>query len=265
MIQESKRMALQGLKGRWIYAIFTCFIAMLFCANCASASSKISFNFTNIQDLISPSLASDSAKVFSLVLLVVASVYSVWGIVCFVVSGVMKLGYATYNLNIVDGKEAKFSLLFTQYGRLGDGFVMGILIAVFTILWSLLFIIPGIIKSYAYAMTPYILAEHPEMKPKEAIDTSVYLMDGNKLDLFLLHLSFLGWKLLSVVPYIAVLPLLFMGRNLILILGFCGAFVISSVISVVVTTYVEAAQAAFYRCIACEADPVEEVQEDPEQ
>ena len=57
--------------------------------------------------------------------------------------------------------------------------------------------IPGVVKSSSYAMTPFILAEHPEMTASAAIDASKAMMDGHKMDLFLLQLTFIGWELLS--------------------------------------------------------------------
>lgn len=67
----------------------------------------------------------------------------------------------------------------------------------FTSLWSLLFIIPGIIKGYEYRMIPYILAENPGIDSKEAFAISKKMMDGNKWDAFVLDLSFVGWSILS--------------------------------------------------------------------
>lgn len=69
----------------------------------------------------------------------------------------------------------------------------------FLCLWSLLFVIPGIIKAYSYRMTPYILAENPEMSGKEAITLSRQMMDGQKWKTFVLDLSFIGWGLLSAL------------------------------------------------------------------
>ena len=69
----------------------------------------------------------------------------------------------------------------------------------FTFLWALLFIIPGIVKSYSYRLTPYLLADRPELSATEAIDESRRLMNGHKWEVFVLDLSFLGWGLLSVV------------------------------------------------------------------
>ncbi len=84
----------------------------------------------------------------------------------------------------------------------------------FTFLWSLLFIVPGIIKSYEYRMIPYLIAENPEMDYKTAFAESKQMMTGNKWNTFVLDLSFIGWHLLSlmtvgilglfyVAPYVA--------------------------------------------------------------
>ena len=65
-------------------------------------------------------------------------------------------------------------------------------------LWGLL-IVPGVIKSYAYSMVPYLIGEYPELTPKEALRISNTLTQGHKMDLFLLDLSFFGWLLLSAM------------------------------------------------------------------
>lgn len=69
---------------------------------------------------------------------------------------------------------------------------------VFLVLWTMLFLVPGIVKIYSYRMTPYILADHPELSATEAITRSRVMMNGHKWQTFLLDLSFLGWYLLSI-------------------------------------------------------------------
>ncbi len=70
---------------------------------------------------------------------------------------------------------------------------------IYNFLWTLLFIIPGIVKAYAYRMVPYILADNPKMGPDNAITLSRKMMDGHKLNLFILELSFIGWYLLGLL------------------------------------------------------------------
>lgn len=73
--------------------------------------------------------------------------------------------------------------------------------SLFILLWSMLFIIPGIIKAFEYRLVPYLLAENPDMDRKEALELSKKLMYGSKLDAFVLDLSFFGWIFLSVLTF----------------------------------------------------------------
>ena len=93
-------------------------------------------------------------------------------------------------------------------GTLLDGFRSGHYVNIvltmflrdlFTALWSLLLVVPGIVKHYEYLMVPYIIAENPAMDYKEAFQISKRMMDGQKMETFILDLSFLGWYLLSAV------------------------------------------------------------------
>lgn len=70
---------------------------------------------------------------------------------------------------------------------------------IYNFLWTLLFIIPGIVKAYAYRMVPYILADNPNFGADNAITLSRKMMDGNKFSLFVLELSFIGWYLLGLL------------------------------------------------------------------
>lgn len=118
-----------------------------------------------------------------------------------ILTGVINVGLATVMLAIVRGAPVQFNDLFKGFSNFGTNCLAGILVGVFTFLWSLLFVIPGIIKGYSYSMTFYILADHPEMSPKDAIAASCELMDGHKFDLFVLQLSFFWWHLLGSVTF----------------------------------------------------------------
>ena len=87
---------------------------------------------------------------------------------------------------------------FKQYART-VGAVL--LVFVYTLLWTLLLVIPGIIKAYSYSMTFYILRENPEMTAGDAITASQKMMDGQKMDLILLSLSFIGWAILASITF----------------------------------------------------------------
>ncbi len=80
-----------------------------------------------------------------------------------------------------------------------DHFMLGFMQAIFVFLWSLLFIVPGIIKTYSYSMSYYIKNDHPEYTWKECIDESRRIMDGHKMELFLLDFSFIGWIIVGIL------------------------------------------------------------------
>ena len=102
-------------------------------------------------------------------------------------------------LNQHDGRTFEVKDLFSQFDRFTVGFLQLFLRNLFIILWSLLLVIPGVIKTFSYAMTPFILAEHPELTAEQAIDRSMELMDGHKWELFVLGLTFIGWELLNAL------------------------------------------------------------------
>ena len=79
----------------------------------------------------------------------------------------------------------------------GGTLLISLLSGLFIFLWSLLLLIPGIVKSYAYLMVPYILADDSDMDPMDAIRLSEQMMQGQKWNAFVLELSFLGWHILS--------------------------------------------------------------------
>ncbi len=83
----------------------------------------------------------------------------------------------------------------------GRNFLLALLINIFTFLWTLLFIIPGIVKAYSYSMSYFIANDHPEYDWKTCINESKRLTDGHKMDLFILDLSFLGWYILGALCF----------------------------------------------------------------
>lgn len=104
-------------------------------------------------------------------------------------------------LKLTDGIKPEIAELFQHFDKFWGAFKVTFFTGLFTFLWSLLFVIPGIIKAYSYAMAMYILAENPEMPALEAIDKSKEMMNGHKMELFVLYLSFIGWGLLCAVTF----------------------------------------------------------------
>ena len=123
----------------------------------------------------------------------------IFGFAAFLIGGVLQMGYADFLLKQHEGKDTSFGDLFSKFDWFGTGFAQRFLRSLYVLLWTLLFIIPGIMKEYSYAMTPFILAENPNMTASQAIRSSEDLMDGHKADLFILDLSFLGWNILAAL------------------------------------------------------------------
>lgn len=116
-------------------------------------------------------------------------------------AGCFAFGILASFLSVARGKEEiDMSQLFDGFKgqNFGKSLLLYILITIFTFLWMLLLWIPGIIKSYSYSMSYYILIDRPDLTAKQCITESRRLMDGHKMDLFCLHLSFFGWAILCV-------------------------------------------------------------------
>ena len=111
----------------------------------------------------------------------------------------LELGCQRYFFKNLD-EDAKFSNVVFAFDHSYKNIAKTMFLRdLYIVLWSLLFVIPGIIKSYEYRMIPYILADNPEMPTEEVFAESKRLMSGNKWKAFVLDLSFIGWQLLSVL------------------------------------------------------------------
>ncbi|MBQ7322267.1 MAG: DUF975 family protein [Clostridia bacterium] len=153
----------------------------------AAAWKKLTGNWTNV-------------VVAYLIYVVLIGALSSTGIGSLILGGPLAIGMVILLLKLSRTGESKIENVFDGFKNgIGSNIVAGILVPLFTFLWALLLIIPGIVKSYSYAMTYYILADHPEMSPTEAITKSREMMKGNKWRLFCLDFSFIGWYLLSIL------------------------------------------------------------------
>ena len=120
-------------------------------------------------------------------------------IIGILLSGPLTLGLASCFLKLVRCEPFIFENLFDGFKKFSSSIIAQLLITIFVILWSLLLIIPGIIASYSYSMVFYILSDNPELSAMEALNKSKEMMMGYKWKLFCLHLSFIGWGLLSIL------------------------------------------------------------------
>lgn len=109
----------------------------------------------------------------------------------------LSFGYFVMFLNLIRGEKLEFVTLFEGFKDYGRILLTMLLVSIYTFLWAILLIVPGIIKSYSYSQTYFILRDKPELSYNAAIEESMRMMDGKKMKLFLLDLSFIGWFILS--------------------------------------------------------------------
>lgn len=120
-------------------------------------------------------------------------------IVLLLIEGPLGLGMAIANLRLIRRQGVEISNAFDGFKNFASAFLLYLLNSIFTALWTLLFIIPGIIKAYSYSMGVYILADNPSMDANSARKKSMEIMHGNKWRLFCLDISFIGWYLLCIL------------------------------------------------------------------
>lgn len=207
---DFRSIARDALRGKWLIAVLVGLVAVLL-GGAGSGGPELKLNINdsgaNVSfELAGQTIASTSGGVNSdigglliggaayiiLAALILAAVY-------FVLGSIIEVGYARFNLDLVDRRDASFEALFAYFANWKTTAVARLLQSVYVLLWSLLFIIPGIIATYSYAMTSYILAEHPELTASEAIAQSKEMMSGNRWRLFCLQFSFIGWSLLCAL------------------------------------------------------------------
>ena len=215
--KDFRKIARDSLRGRWGMAVGAGLVASLLGASTAfTAGGSLSFSdatssggemsadeYAEVQaqaEKIVAFLTSDRFVQHILPwVLGILVVVLIWLLLVLIVGGAVTLGYAQFNLNLVDDKDPRFSDIFSHMRRLWEGFCMQFFQGMMIFLWTLLFIIPGVIATYRYAMTPYILAENMDLSVMEAITKSKRMMKGNKFRLFCLDLSFLGWNILAAL------------------------------------------------------------------
>ena len=172
---EIRAYAREALNGKWGYGIIVWLLAML------------------INTLVSlPEYLVDDGNTFG----------DIWSFISSAVSWCMWFGVMACFLDIARKAHLSYKRLFTGFRSLKFFFkfvITEVLQFIFLICWYLLLIIPGIIKYYSYAMTEFILMDHPEYGPLQAITESRKMMYGHRMQLFILGLSFIGWFLLCII------------------------------------------------------------------
>ena len=201
--KELKTRAKAGLKQNYWKSVLVAFLygAIVVGSGSVSTSGASDGNSTGISAILSTVSSGDMAAVLSLM----------FGMV--LLSGLVAVAIQAFCANPVAVGAAKFSCSANDgtapMSDISAGFKFNYLANVKTVflknlficLWSLLLVIPGIIKAYEYAMVEYLIADDPNLTTKEALAKSKAMMQGNKWNLFVLQLSFIGWDILSALTF----------------------------------------------------------------
>lgn len=180
--QEYKNAALSRIKGNWTPLVVATIVYILIIAVVAGTGA--------LPALINPTSTalglSSTGATFLLSIFIAYPLMAGFALA-------MKDFFEINNLDVTNNmvKHSTTNYLHKVLGM----FFMGLKVA----LWAMLFFIPGIVMSFAYAMTPYILEDNPELSAWEASTKSREMMKGHKFDLFFLYLSFIGWFILCLL------------------------------------------------------------------
>jgi len=125
-------------------------------------------------------------------------------LVLIIIRPVVEIGYMGYCLKTTRGDIGDYKHILDGFALFGKTILISLIITALVLLWSLLFIFPGIVASYRYRQAYYVLLDSPEKSAVQCIKESKQLMSGSKLDLFLIDLGFIGWV---IVDFLFVLLL----------------------------------------------------------
>ena len=139
--------------------------------------------------------------VIALIIALISGASSFIGIAVIIVGGPLSLGVAIVSTKVVRGEKIKIEDCFEGFNNFANALVLYVVNNLLIFLWSCLLIIPGIIKSYSYAMSFYILRDNPNISFTDARKWSIAMMHGNKWRLFCLHFSFIGWYILCALTF----------------------------------------------------------------
>ena len=197
--KELRAKAWESLKGKYWMAFVVTLVTGLI-GSIGNTFITFGQELSAVLGLVDPAEMDSTMALGALVLNGVVIVAAIIGFLfALFVTSPLTVGLCNYFIKNTDSKPSfndAFSGFKVKYGRnIGTLLLVGIK----TVLWSILFIIPGIIKTYEYAIIPYILADDPEISSKDAFKKAKQMMTGNKWRLFKLEFSFIGWFLLCVL------------------------------------------------------------------
>lgn len=194
--KDFKRLSLDNLRGKWGAVILSMLAAGIVLAALKTISdflSQLTFNLQSVSGGI----------ITSLLCIAVVIISTAFAIINIVITSSMIYGVKTYSLNFVRYSDTDIRYIFCGFSNgfkvILKSFVLHLLMFIFSLLWSILFIIPGIVAYLSYSQAFYILSDNDDISAYEALKRSKEMMRGYKGKLFCMRLSFIGWAILSVI------------------------------------------------------------------
>jgi uncharacterized membrane protein len=185
---QMKNTAKEHLRGNWPVVIITVLIYL--------ALTQL---FTNQDRVVTISKGET----------LVSGTSAFFNLLSFILTGPLTYGLMLFFRRLRE-QRANITDLFEGFKRFGDTFLLNFFTMVFVVLWSLLFIVPGIIAAIRYTMAYLIMTENPDMTALESITASKMLMEGHKMDFFRFAVSFVGWFILGLltvgIGFLYVIP-----------------------------------------------------------
>lgn len=179
------------LAGNWMKAVF----AMVLVTVCLNVPTMFLDGFFGRSVELQRIVINGQEQVIR-----TGNVSPVSGIFMLLVSGALLLGLMKFFLALVRRQNSSAGQVFSGFEYFGKAFLLFLVYSLFIFLWTLLFIIPGIIASYRYSQAFYLLADDPKMGVMDCLRTSSAMMRDNKFKLFCVDLSFIGWLILAAIP-----------------------------------------------------------------
>jgi len=187
---ELKIAAKENLDGKWLIAIAVTVVAwLLLDAFTSSNGGNAAYKYI-IENGNSMWVRAEGS-----------SFKNMMSIVSLILGGPVYFGVSSYFLKLARYETAEFNDMFAGFRLFKTNFVLHLLMLIFTLLWALLLVVPGIIAAIKYSMAFYILNDNPEIGAMEAIRRSKEMMEGHKMRFAEMWLSFLGWFLLGMITF----------------------------------------------------------------
>lgn len=177
--QQIKTEAKNHLKGNWKYPIFISLVVLIL--------SSL-FNFKSSMTYVTGIQLNQTDQIFSWI----------WYVFSFIISVAASYFYLSF---IREREKTNFQTFLDGFDLFFKAILTFLMLVLRIFAWSLLLIIPGIIKAFAYSQVGYIIADFPGIKVNDAFKMSSLITNGYKLDIFVFYLSFLGWLLISIVTF----------------------------------------------------------------